>query len=89
MNELCMGKIPTVITRPSIVVSSQSDPLEGWIDNFYGPMSLLIACGKGMYVYNDDKISYCCQKFVDVNLYIKFHIFRSFKMQLSGYRNSE
>ena len=30
------------------VVSSSSDPFEGWIDNFNGPVGLMVAGGKGV-----------------------------------------
>ncbi|KAK5638606.1 hypothetical protein RI129_012901 [Pyrocoelia pectoralis] len=46
--DLCTGKIPAVIVRPSIVVSTHSDPIPGWIDNYNGPVGLLVACGKGI-----------------------------------------
>uniref|UniRef100_A0A1A9Z4Q0 Fatty acyl-CoA reductase n=1 Tax=Glossina pallidipes TaxID=7398 RepID=A0A1A9Z4Q0_GLOPL len=41
-------KIPILLYRPSIVVSSIFEPVPGWIDNFNGPIGLLIACGLGI-----------------------------------------
>ncbi|XP_071052567.1 fatty acyl-CoA reductase 2-like [Onthophagus taurus] len=41
-------KLPIVITRPSIVVPALYEPIAGWVDNFYGPIGLLIAAGKGV-----------------------------------------
>lgn len=41
-------RLPVVIYRPSIVVSSLDEPMPGWIDNFNGPTGLLIACGLGL-----------------------------------------
>ncbi|XP_073831839.1 fatty acyl-CoA reductase wat-like [Musca autumnalis] len=41
-------KFPVVILRPSIVVSSYREPFSGWIDNFNGPVGLLVACGLGV-----------------------------------------
>ncbi|KAL1453313.1 hypothetical protein WDU94_007461 [Cyamophila willieti] len=35
--------LPVCIFRPSIVVSTWSDPIPGWIDNLYGPTGLV--CG--------------------------------------------
>lgn len=29
-------------------MSSVNDPIKGWIDNFNGPIGLIIACGKGI-----------------------------------------
>lgn len=40
--------LPLVIYRPSIVVSSIEEPFPGWIDNFNGPVALLIASGAGV-----------------------------------------
>ncbi|XP_013185409.1 putative fatty acyl-CoA reductase CG5065 [Amyelois transitella] len=42
------GKLPIVMVRPSIVVSSVSEPVPGWIENFNGPAGILVACGKGI-----------------------------------------
>ncbi|XP_034248653.1 putative fatty acyl-CoA reductase CG5065 [Thrips palmi] len=41
-------KIPLVIFRPSIVISSIAEPMSGWIDNFQGPVGLMVAAGKGV-----------------------------------------
>lgn len=41
-------RLPVVIYRPSIVVSSLDEPMPGWIDNFNGPTGLLIASGLGL-----------------------------------------
>ncbi|KAK5638607.1 hypothetical protein RI129_012902 [Pyrocoelia pectoralis] len=46
--DLCTGKIPAVIVRPSIVLSTHSDPIPGWIDNYNGPVGLFVASGKGI-----------------------------------------
>ncbi|CAG9772724.1 unnamed protein product [Ceutorhynchus assimilis] len=48
VNDLCSGQIPCVIFRPSIVISSLKDPVPGWIDNFNGPVGILVASGKGI-----------------------------------------
>lgn len=40
-------RLPIVIFRPSIVVSAMEEPIPGWIDNFNGPVGLLIACAIG------------------------------------------
>lgn len=41
-------KLPCVIVRPSIVVSTFDDPMFGWIDNFNGPVGLMVGGGKGI-----------------------------------------
>ena len=40
-------KLPVIIYRPSIVISSLEEPMPGWVDNFNGPVGLLISCGIG------------------------------------------
>ncbi|XP_012541313.1 fatty acyl-CoA reductase 1 [Monomorium pharaonis] len=37
-----------IIFRPSIVISSSQEPVEGWIDNFNGPVGMLIGGAKGI-----------------------------------------
>ncbi|XP_050504524.1 fatty acyl-CoA reductase wat-like isoform X1 [Diabrotica virgifera virgifera] len=48
VNDLCQGKIPTIITRPSVVMNTESDPIQGYTDNFNGPVGLVTAAGKGL-----------------------------------------
>jgi len=40
------------------VISSVNDPIKGWIDNFNGPIGLMMACGKGIVrvTYGDKSI---------------------------------
>ncbi|XP_018354808.1 PREDICTED: putative fatty acyl-CoA reductase CG5065 isoform X2 [Trachymyrmex septentrionalis] len=41
--------LPCVLMRPSIVISTLiDDPISGWLDNFNGPVGLLIGGGKGI-----------------------------------------
>ncbi|GLV46143.1 uncharacterized protein CBL_10788 [Carabus blaptoides fortunei] len=49
VNDMCMGRIPAKIFRPSIVVSTMNEePVVGWIDNFNGPVGILTAYSKGI-----------------------------------------
>ncbi|KXJ70568.1 hypothetical protein RP20_CCG023141 [Aedes albopictus] len=41
-------KLPLILFRPSIVISSMRDPIPGWIDNFNGPVGLLVGSGIGI-----------------------------------------
>ncbi|XP_070495539.1 putative fatty acyl-CoA reductase CG5065 [Chironomus tepperi] len=41
-------KLPVVIFRPSIVISAIKEPLPGWVDNFNGPVGLLVGSGIGI-----------------------------------------
>ncbi|XP_068621838.1 fatty acyl-CoA reductase 1 [Battus philenor] len=49
------GKLPAIIIRPSIVISSHKEPLPGWLENFNGPVGLIVASGKGILraIYSD------------------------------------
>ena len=40
--------LPLVMFRPSIVISSMKEPFPGWIDNFNGPVGLLVGSGLGI-----------------------------------------
>uniref|UniRef100_A0A182NNE7 Fatty acyl-CoA reductase n=1 Tax=Anopheles dirus TaxID=7168 RepID=A0A182NNE7_9DIPT len=40
--------IPLVVFRPSIVTNTESEPLAGWVDNFNGPIGLLLGCASGV-----------------------------------------
>lgn len=40
-------RLPVIIYRPSIVICAMEEPIPGWVDNFNGPIGLLIACGIG------------------------------------------
>ncbi|CAG9838751.1 unnamed protein product [Diabrotica balteata] len=68
VNDLCNGRVPCVITRPSVVIHTYDDPIEGWMDNFNGPVGLLAAGGKGIlrvvYAKEDMKVDYIPADFV-------------------------
>lgn len=40
--------LPCVIFRPSIVISTVQDPVPGWLDNFNGPVGMMVGGGKGI-----------------------------------------
>ncbi|CAG9759270.1 unnamed protein product [Ceutorhynchus assimilis] len=40
--------MPIVIHRPSVVISTVSEPLSGWIDNFYGPTGAFLGVAVGI-----------------------------------------
>ncbi|XP_068974381.1 putative fatty acyl-CoA reductase CG5065 [Bombus flavifrons] len=40
--------LPSVIFRPSIVISTIEDPVPGWLDNFNGPVGMMVGGGKGI-----------------------------------------
>lgn len=41
-------KLPLTLFRPSIVISSMIEPFPGWVDNFNGPVGLLVGSGIGI-----------------------------------------
>ncbi|CAK9799512.1 Putative fatty acyl-CoA reductase CG5065 [Anthophora plagiata] len=40
--------LPCVLFRPTIVISTVEDPFPGWLDNFNGPVGMLVGGGKGI-----------------------------------------
>ncbi|CAH1187510.1 unnamed protein product [Phyllotreta striolata] len=48
VKDLCSGKFPTCVVRPSIVTACIDEPLTGYLDNFSGSTSLLVAGGTGV-----------------------------------------
>lgn len=75
------SRLPIVCFRPSIVISTMKDPFPGWIDNFNGPVGLLVGCGMGitrtMYC-NPDNIA----DFTPVDVSIKAMIVAAWKRAL-------
>ncbi|XP_053686037.1 fatty acyl-CoA reductase wat-like, partial [Sabethes cyaneus] len=41
-------ELPVVILRPSIVTNTEQEPVAGWIDNFNGPVGLMLGMGIGL-----------------------------------------
>ncbi|XP_020298375.1 fatty acyl-CoA reductase 1-like [Pseudomyrmex gracilis] len=76
--------LPCIILRPSIVVSSVNDPVPGWIDNFNGPMGMLIGGGTGLLrvIYADSSIT--CD-FIPVDLVIKAMIIVVWKRGIQNF----
>lgn len=73
--------IPSVIFRPSIVISTLLEPVEGWIDNFNGPVGMLVGGGKGVLrvIRLDTKI---ISDFIPVDVAIKAMIISAWKRGL-------
>ncbi|XP_063926597.1 fatty acyl-CoA reductase 1-like [Zophobas morio] len=46
--DMCNGKIPLVVYRPSVIISTDIEPFFGWVDNFNGPVALIVGYGKGI-----------------------------------------
>ncbi|XP_051167352.1 putative fatty acyl-CoA reductase CG5065 isoform X2 [Leptopilina boulardi] len=73
--------IPSVIFRPSIVISTLYEPVEGWIDNFNGPVGMLVGGGKGLLrvIHLDTKI---ISDFIPVDVAIKAMLIAAWKRGL-------
>ena len=52
--------LPCVILRPSIVTSTIFEPMPGWLDNFNGPVGLMILGGKGILRVSGGKPDIVC-----------------------------
>ncbi|KAL0103224.1 hypothetical protein PUN28_017510 [Cardiocondyla obscurior] len=70
--------LPCAIIRPSIVISTTYDPMPGWIDNFNGPVGMLIGGGKGILrvLWSDPNIN---SDYVPVDVTIKAMILIAWK----------
>nr|XP_012226639.1 PREDICTED: putative fatty acyl-CoA reductase CG5065 [Linepithema humile] len=53
------GDLPIGIFRPAIIISTYREPIEGWIDNLYGPTGIAVGANIGLLrlVHCDDSIS--------------------------------
>ncbi|XP_066991212.2 fatty acyl-CoA reductase wat [Anabrus simplex] len=47
VQEECQG-LPLTVFRPAIVVGTRNDPVQGWIDNLYGPTGVMVGAGVGL-----------------------------------------
>nr|QGV11525.1 FAR5 [Tetrastichus brontispae] len=72
------GILPIAIFRPSIVISSMEEPMPGWLDNFNGPVGLMVGGGKGVLrvAYVSSNIS---ADFMPVDVAIKAMIVSTWK----------
>lgn len=43
----CKG-LPVAVFRPAIVIPTYKEPVEGWIDNMYGPTGIVVGVGAGL-----------------------------------------
>jgi alcohol-forming fatty acyl-CoA reductase len=49
--QVCMDfadQLPMTIYRPSVITSSEQEPIPAWTDSFNGPVGLFLACGYGV-----------------------------------------
>ncbi|PBC25492.1 Putative fatty acyl-CoA reductase [Apis cerana cerana] len=74
--------LPSVIIRPSIVTSTINDPIPGWLDNFNGPVAMMIGGAKGILRIIHLKPN-ICGDFLPVDLCIKIMITTAWKRGLN------
>lgn len=76
-------RLPIIIFRPSIVISTLDEPMPGWIDNFNGPAGLLTACALGIYrtAYGDPEV---VSDFTPVDTSIKAMIIAGWKLAVES-----
>ncbi|XP_011498955.1 PREDICTED: putative fatty acyl-CoA reductase CG5065 [Ceratosolen solmsi marchali] len=72
------GILPIIVFRPSIVISSVDEPLVGWLDNFNGPVGMMVGAGKGILrvIYFDSNTN---ADFIPVDVVIKAMITSTWK----------
>lgn len=44
----CGKGLPICIVRPSIMIGTYKEPVEGWINNLYGPTGVVVGAGMGL-----------------------------------------
>ncbi|XP_034103589.1 fatty acyl-CoA reductase wat-like [Drosophila albomicans] len=42
------GELPVCIFRPGAITATNKEPMSGWIDNLYGPISMIYGCAIGV-----------------------------------------
>lgn len=40
--------MPTCIVRPSIMIATYREPIQGWINNYYGATGVVVGAGIGL-----------------------------------------
>lgn len=73
------GDLPLVIVRPSIVLSSYSEPVKGWVDNWNGPTGIIAATGKGVFRSMYCKIDKAAD-FIPVDMVINLMLVSAWKV---------
>uniref|UniRef100_A0A0A9XQ07 Fatty acyl-CoA reductase n=2 Tax=Lygus hesperus TaxID=30085 RepID=A0A0A9XQ07_LYGHE len=43
-----VDRMPICVVRPGLVISTKCDPIEGWVDNIYGPMGFVSGTATGV-----------------------------------------
>ncbi|XP_049317469.1 putative fatty acyl-CoA reductase CG5065 isoform X2 [Bactrocera dorsalis] len=81
-------KLPLLIFRPSIVISSVEEPVPGWVDNFNGPIGMLVACGIGIFrtSYGEPNI---ISDFVPVDVVVRAMLIATYRKGTEDRDNDE
>ncbi|XP_076280186.1 putative fatty acyl-CoA reductase CG5065 [Lasioglossum baleicum] len=74
-------ELPCVVFRPSIVISTINDPASGWLDNFNGPVGIMVGGAKGILrvIRVDPEV---CSDFLPVDVAIKAMLIATWKRGL-------
>uniref|UniRef100_A0A1I8NAX1 Fatty acyl-CoA reductase n=1 Tax=Musca domestica TaxID=7370 RepID=A0A1I8NAX1_MUSDO len=72
-------KLPVAIFRPSIVISSIEEPVPGWVDNFNGPLGMMVACGVGIMRTNNGNPD-CIPDFIPVDFCVRTLLLTAYKV---------
>ena len=78
--------IKKIVISSDIVTSTINDPIPGWLDNFNGPVAIMIGGAKGILRVIQLK-SDVCGDFLPVDLAIKIMIIAAWKRGLNTYKN--
>lgn len=75
--------LPVVIFRPSVVISSLSEPFPGWLDSCNGPVGLMYGVGKGIIriVYGDPNAR---TDYIPIDVCVQFMLIASWFKAVSG-----
>ncbi|XP_046979720.1 fatty acyl-CoA reductase 1-like isoform X2 [Schistocerca americana] len=71
-------KIPSVIIRPTILISTTKEPFPGWGDTFNGPVGLLIAASMGVVHVSYSRRS-CVADYMPVDIAVNATILAAWK----------
>ncbi|XP_072751664.1 fatty acyl-CoA reductase 1-like [Anoplolepis gracilipes] len=78
--------LPCVICRPSIITPPLNEPIKGWLDNFNGPVGLMVGCGKGIIrvLYYNSSLR---DNYVPIDIVVKAMIVAGWKRGVMNKKN--
>ncbi|EFN74412.1 Fatty acyl-CoA reductase 1 [Camponotus floridanus] len=78
--------LPCVICRPSIISPAINEPAKGWLENFNGPVRLMVGCGKGIVrvFYNNP---FASDNYIPIDTVVKAMIVATWKRGVMNKNN--